>query len=456
MNFRAISILVSALAAGVVVSLFTWPPPAVERPVSLPPPVVDDAPDVDFRITNPSAVKYVPPKDRFDELQLCDKAVLFLLDSQESDGHWSSARTGAAKAFQNLNGDIGLTAIAAYVLMTSSTKDSPNPRAVAAGGKAVRWIESKMNADGTVGELNGPGEQVFSQFLAGAAFMQAAGMSTRESLRKEGQKVIAVSLMKMRAKNGGYGPDMNSVEPRMDVLTWAACICKFASNEGLYFELPQFGGAELPEPKDDKARDARYKAHRAAEDEILNNIRTGLKRLEAAGTSAPEGKSSGVFAQQPGGAADWNATIAGMLANFLISPQRSTVAPSLEFVFGPFDAKSENYPRIAEFVRWGERGEGYRSDVAWFGTFAVSYLFTDDKFQHKTWAGLMRPLLKSHQQPDGGWPVAGDDAQRGRVWRTAMHTLTLIQLAPPPPPPAPPEDTINTPAVPADPPPRAK
>src|SRR4029078_1652821 len=124
----------------------------------------------------------------------------------------------------------------------------------------------------------------------------------------------------------------------------------------------------------------------------------------------------GIFAATPGGEADWNATLAGMLANFLISPQRSTVTPSLDFIFGPLGAKTESYPRIAEMMRWGKHGEGYRAASAWFGSFAVSYLFTDDKFQPRTWVGVVKPILKEHQLPDGGWPVAGPDATRGRVW----------------------------------------
>lgn len=457
-NFRILSILATALVAGVVISVLTWPPPParvenkiennIENKERLKVPPVDDTPGIEFSLPHPSAVKYVAPKDRADELRHLDRAVLFLTDSQEDDGHWSSSRTGASGAYRNLNGDIGLTAIASYVLMSSSTKESPNQKAVAAGGKAIKWLQSKLNADGTLGELNGPGEQALSQLLGGAAFMQAAGMSTREMLRRDGQKIISVALLRMMAQNGGYGPDANSAEPRMDVMTWASCICKFASNEGMFFEVPQFGGADLPEPKDDKARDARYKAHRANEETIITNLRKGLKRLEAKGSTAPEGKSSGVFAAAPGGEANWDATVGGMLANFLINPQRSTVAPSLEFVFGEFDPKTESYPRIFSTMKLPEGNEGYHSDTAWFGSFAVSYLFTDDKYQHKSWVGNLKPMLRTQQQSDGGWPLVGPDAKRGRVWRTALHGLTLMQLAPPPPPPAPPTDAFSTPAVP--------
>lgn len=455
-NFRVLSILVTALVAGVLISVLTWPPPApvekssenkIDKKDAPKSPPSDDAPGVEFTLPNPSAAKYAPSKDRPDELQLCDKALLFIMDAQEEDGHWSSSRTGAGSAYSNLNSDIGLTALAAYVLMMSSTKENPNQKGVAAGARGVKWIQSKLNADGTVGQLNAPGEQTLSQLLSGLMFMQAAGMSTREGLRRDGQRLISVALLRMKAQKAGYGPDANSAEPRMDVMAWAACVYKFAANESIYFELPQFGGADLPEPKDEKARDARYKANRVNEEQIVENLRAGLKRLEAPGTTAPEGKSSGIFSESPGKPADWDATIAGMLANFLISPQRSTVQPSLDFVFGEFDPKTESYPRVFQKMRLPEGNDGYRTDTAWFGSFAVAYLFTDDKYQHKTWVGNLKPMIRTQQQPDGGWPAAGPDAKRGRVWRAAMHALTLMQLAPPPPPPTPPSDPAvpNTP-----------
>ena len=438
-SFKNFSIWIVSLTAGALVSYFVFPSggrtllkPLEKNTAQLP--------AGEFTIEHPLAAKYIPAIDRSSDMQMFDKAALFLMDAQDADGHWDSARTLASPEFQNVNGDIALTGIAAYVLMCTNTPATPNPEAVARGGKAMRWLESKLNADGSVGQSNGPGEQTVAQLMAGAAFMQAASMSTREELRQTAGKLMNVALLHMQAQNGGYGPSPNSAEPRADVLGLAAFVYKSASLDGY-----QFDGSK---PEDDVTRSARAKAQRAIEEQIVNSLRAGFKRLEIPAQSGDPKKGSGVFSNTPGGPPEWNATVACLLANFLINPQRSSVNPALDFVFGTFDAKAEGYPRIPETMRWGVKGEGYNAISTWFGTMAVVYLFTDDKYQHRSWTVTLREILQSKQAPDGGWTVAGDDALRGRVWRTALHAMTLILIAPMPPPPAPPADTINTPAVP--------
>src|SRR5688572_24698890 len=59
----------------------------------------------------PSAARYVPPAGLNVEMQAFEKAVLFLLDRQEPDGHWSAQKNGSAPEFQNENGDIALTSL---------------------------------------------------------------------------------------------------------------------------------------------------------------------------------------------------------------------------------------------------------------------------------------------------------------------------------------------------------
>lgn len=433
MNFRNFLIWIVSLAAGALGSYFYFPtgggaalktPDAVanvrrEKNASL-------DPVGEFTLAHPLAANYVPAKDRSSDMQMFDKAALFLMDAQDADGHWDSARTLAAPEFRNVNGDIALTGIAAYVLMCTNTPTTPNPEAVARGGKAVRWLESKLNADGTVGQPNGPGEQTIAQLMAGAAFMQAASMSTREGLRQTAGRLMSVALLRMKAKNGGYGPSPDSIEPRADVLGLAAFVYKSASLDGYQFELSKPDEAATPS--------ARAKLQRAAEEQIVNALRAGFQRLEIPAQSGDSKKGSGVFSNTPGGAPEWHATVACLLANFLINPQRSSVNPALDFVFGAFDAKAEGYPRIPATLRWGQKGEGYNALSAWFGTMAVVYLFTDDKYQHRSWTGALREILQVKQAPDGGWAVAGEDALRGRVWRTALHAMTLILIAPMPPP----------------------
>ena len=367
---------------------------------------------------NASALRYRAPKDRGDDMQMFDKAVLYLMDVQDPDGHIDSARTGAAPEFQNLNNDIALTSIAAWVMMGSSSAQNQNPEAVARARKAVRWLESKTQPDGTIGDVNGPGEAVLAQLFACDAFRMAVSYSTRESLRAETSRLNSVALRKMSAANGGYGSKANSAEPRADMIALASFVFKFAGYDGFKFDSV------------DTTKKPASKAAFPIEDEILDNLRAGMKRLE----SAP------VFAEKAGGPSDWRSTVCGMQAAFMINPSKTTVTPALEFVFGPFDKATESYPRVLQHVAWGKSGEGYDALALWQGSIAVVYMFTEDKYESKTWMGNVRSIFRTHQAPDGSWPVAGEDGKRGRAWRTGLHAMTLALIAPPPPPAAPPAD----------------
>ena len=386
---------------------------------------------------NASAAGYIAPKDRSMDMQLFDKALLYLLDVQEPDGHFDSAKTGAAPEFQNLNNDIVITAIAAWVLMGSSSGVNQNTDALAGARKARRWMESKIKPDGIIAD--GPGESALAQFFASDLFRLAASYSTRDSLRQTTNRLNSAALLKMKAKNGGYGLNADSAEPNAEMLGFAAFVYKFAGYDGFKFD------AYADENKKPDDKNTTTKTAFPIEDEILGNIRAGFKRLDSKAD-----KSGAIFAEKPEGPPDWRATVGGMQAMFMINPSRTTVTPALEFIFGPFDKQTESYPRILEHVSWGKNGEGYDAMMLWQGSIAVIYMFTDDKYESKTWVGNLRTILKDHQSSDGSWAVAGEDAKRGRVWRTGLHAMTMALTSPPPPPPAPPPDdqTINTPAVP--------
>ena len=389
---------------------------------------------------NASALKYQMPKERSLDMQLFDKALLYLMDVQDADGHFDSKKTGAAPEFQTLSNDIILTSVGAWVLMGSSVGVNQNPEAVARARKAIQWLESKLKPDGTIGDGDGPGETAAAQFFASDAFRLAVSYSTRESLRVETGHLNSVALRRMMAKNGGYGPSAKSDEPTADMLALASFVFKFAGYDGFKFD------AISPA---DKTVDEKTKNSKGAfpiEEEILDHLRAGFKRLDS-----KQDPAGAIFAEKAGGPSDWRSTVCGMQGIFMINPSRKTVTPALEFVFGPFDKKTESYPRVLEHVSWGKSGEGYDAIALWQGSIAVVYMFTEDKYESKTWIGNLRTMLKEHQSPDGSWAVAGEDAKRGRVWRTALHAMTLALTTPPPPPPAPPPDdaTTNTPAVPA-------
>ncbi len=484
-------------------------PDAASAPIARSSPLPVLAPDGSI-VQNASAAKYQAPNERSLDMQIFDKAVLYLMDVQEPDGHFDSAKTGAAPEFCNLNGDIALTALAAWAMMASSLGQSQNPVAIARARSAIRWMETKINPDATIGDVKGPGEPAIAQLLASHAFCMAIDYSTRESLRQNANRLNSYALLKMKAKNGGYGPGADSAEPRADVLALSAFVYKFATLVGFKFDAlskpakPALNALEAEAllgvgglltlvlivvlaVKARRARKfsfsllwlvlfvpaigllagggvalqaaARYaedlalyeknlnntKVTNAIEDDILATLRAGFARLDSKSEA-----TGAVFSATPGGPPDWRATVSGMQAMFLINSSRRSVNPALEFVFGPLDKKTESYPKILEHIAWGNGGDGYDAVTLWQGTIAVVYMFTEDKYESKTWAGNLRFILESHQGPDGSWPVAGVDARRGRVWRAALHAMTMCLTAPPPPPPAPPPDstTTTTPAVP--------
>ncbi len=372
-----------------------------------------------------TALIYKAPTDRSLDMQLFDKAVLYMMDVQEADGHIDSNRTGAAQEFRNRNNDIILTSVGAWIMMGSSSAANPNPEAVGRARKAIRWLEAQTQSDGTVGDVDGPGESALAQLLAADAFRLAVSYSTRDSLRQETSRLNSVALRKMGSKNGGFGTRANSDEPSADMIALASFVFKFAGYDGFKFD------AVTTENKTDG------KTAFPIEDEIIGNLKAGLKRLDSLAD-----KSGAVFAEKSGGPSDWRSTVCGMQGVFMINPSRATVTPALNFVFGDFDKATESYPRVLEHVRWGKNGEGFDALSLWQGSIAVVYMFTEDKYESKTWIGNLRKILVDHQGPDGSWAVAGEDAKRGRAWRTGLNAMTLALIAPPPPPPAPPADDV--------------
>src|ERR1043165_8535665 len=156
-------------------------------------------------LANPSAAKYVAPPDRHIDLQLYDKAVLYLMDVQEADGHFDSARAGAAPEFCNLNGDMACTALAAGVLMGASSGKSQKKDAVKCAKRAVKWMDSKLQPDGFIVDVQAPGEPVIAQLFATDTFRFATSYSTRDDRRELTNKLASAALLKMKAKSGGEG-----------------------------------------------------------------------------------------------------------------------------------------------------------------------------------------------------------------------------------------------------------
>jgi len=381
----------------------------------------------------PSAARYIPPQGLNVEMQAFEKAVLFLGDLQEADGHWSSKKHSQAPEFQNENGDIALTSLATYTLLLTARGKNVNRDAVARAKKGMEWLNARLQPDGRVALIDQPGEPVVAQLLAGMAFLQSATMSTRPELKQSGTRVVRYGIMEMASPEGGWGPTPKSKEIRADI----SALGVFVYRSGLLEDVKY---------SDSKERDV----IRKVENEIEKNIKNGMTRLL---TDAPS--MEGVYgAASDKRAPDWDATVGGLLGQVLMLVPPSKTQSTVRYVFGELDKATNRYVEIQKKMEWGAKGEGYRSQTLWLNTMAVIYLFGEQTFEFKTWSDVAKKDILEQQRRDGGWDVAGEDARRGEIWRAAMHAMAITLMAPQPPPPADPSlDPNGAPTDPGAPPP---
>lgn len=376
----------------------------------------------------PTAESYVPPEGRSPELQAFDRAALFLGAMQEEDGHWSAARSGAAPEFSGVNGDITCTALATYVMLCTSQGKVQNMAAIKRAKRGIEWLSTHIKPDGRIVQESPTGEPVVAQFISAMAFMQAATMSTRPKLREQSVALVRYAVVKMQSTAGGYGAFAKAPQCRADISGLATFVFKSALMEDIKFS----DGAATDVSK--------------LNTEIENNLRAGQQRLSA----DPEKKNGilqalGSMPPQKG-EPDWDATLCGITARTLLLATLTELRPAIAFMLQDYDAATTSYSGLKGRMEWGADGGSFRSLSLWQGTLSSVYLFTENANEGKAWNDAVRKVLLGHQSKNGSWPVAGEDAKRGTVWRASLHALSLILLAPPPPPPQPPTDNGTPPA----------
>jgi len=386
--------------------------------------------------SGPSAARYVPPAGLNVEMQAFEKAVLFLLDRQEPDGHWSAKKNGSAPEFQNENGDIALTSLATYTLLLTARGKNVNRYAVARAKKGMEWLNAKLQPDGRVAAVDQPGGPVVAQLMAGMAFLQSATMSTRTELKQSGTRVVRYGIMEMASPEGGWGPTPKSKEIHADISALGVFVYRSGLLEDVKFT-------------DAKERDK----IRKVETDIENSIKAGMNRLltkpeanleKKKDSTEPDDPLRGVYgARSDAREADWDATVGGLLGQVLMLVPPSKTQATVKFVFGELDKTTNRFPLIQQKMAWGEKGEGYRSQTLWLNTMAVIYLFGEQTFEFKTWSDIAKKDILEKQRADGGWDVAGEDAKRGEIWRAGMQAMAITLIAPQPPPPADPSTDPN-------------
>ena len=379
----------------------------------------------------PPASEYKAPPGRSPEMQAFDKAVLYLEATQERDGHWDAAKSGGSPEFSGLNGDIAITALATEALVRTSQGKIQDPAALAHAKRALEWLLNHTQPDGRVADESAPGEPVISQMFAANLYLQTSSMSTRPRLRDAATTTINYALKNMTASCGGYGAAPKSSTARSDITGLATYLFASARMESITFDSKDVAPPSPAVPTKVKP-----------DVELENNIKAGLKLL----MSDSEKKSHKYVAVSGDTQADWDSTLSGAMAQTLLLVTLSSMKNGMNFIYGDLDEKTQTYPTLQAHLQWGKSGEGYKAMSLWQGTIAMAYNYSDNTPQLKNWITAARAILFDHQSPDGSWPVAGPDTARGKIFRTALHALTLVWLAPPPQPaPPPPQDLVLPP-----------
>jgi hypothetical protein len=251
--------------------------------------------------------------------------------------------------------------------------------------------------------------------------LQAAAMSSRADLKEAAHQAVRYGLLKMSAKEGGFGQRPDDTLIRADMTALAAYVYQIGRMEDVRLTT----GSTKP--------GAALEAELALE----KHLRAGLKRLLV----NPEAKDGLFSMTSDERLPSWNATVFGMLAQVQLQFPGSASRPSAQYLYGT-PAADRSYPHLSAEVQWGEEGEGYSEHAAWMFTIASMYLFGSQTEQWLSWKAHYGGMLMAKQRPDGGW----NGGERGQAVRAAMHALTLTLLSPPPPPPEP--DPLPPPAVP--------
>lgn len=374
---------------------------------------------------------YKPAEDRSAEMQVFDKAILFLSAMQESDGHWSAARSGASPEFANVNGDITLTALITAALLDACSFSKSNPEALARAKKGIEWLNTRVRADGAIADEAATGEPVAAQLYAALTLLQAGDLSSRSTVRDNATKLCRYAVASLQAEPGGFGASKGAKATRADLTALATVM--FSQARAASVPIHELTG---------KTDEAETKLENDAQRKLERSIRNALQALRT------EPKTEGRLALssdklEP----SWDATVAGLLIDAAFVVQGPEVDNALDFILGAhFDssdpAKANGFPGIALHVKWGEKGAGFSSSSLHNGSWMIFYVFGTNLPVWAEWNKCVNETLTQHQSPDGGFDVAGADATLGRFYRTATCARVLALLAPPP---APPQPTQSTP-----------
>jgi hypothetical protein len=242
---------------------------------------------------------------------------------------------------------------------------------------AVDFLLRQVPDDGYVGKVDGSGMR--GQAIVTLALAQASGVETDQTRLKRTRAALgrlvdviqrAQDVTKDTANSGGWGIEPNSTDSDLSVTAWCVLGLRAAENSGIAVD--------------------KNRADRAA-GFVMACCQAG----------------QGEFASRPGADASASMTAAGVLALSLLDRAQSDAAtagarylvdhPATQATDTPYDAVY--FAAIAAFRSGGS---------TW----------------SEVWSRTSARLMALHDK-DGGWPAGASSQNPGRVYATAMATLTL-------------------------------
>lgn len=324
----------------------------------------------------------VPPK--LDES--VDRGLAYLAKQQRDDGWFDHQRRPEGKDTDASRHRRAITGLAALAFLSAGhTPDSRNARDAGRYGPVVsKAVDALVNAvpdDGYIGKLDE--KPMYTQAIVTLVIAQAHGVEPRADRRLKqhaalnrlvGVIVAAQAVKKQPVYAGGWRYNRDAPDSDLSLSGWNALALRAAQDVGI----------KVP----------------------ANALRRASQFVSKCHVKDQRG-----FAYQPGGPMQAGTTATGVLCRYLlekeIAPETTEAARSLS-------------GRLNEPKPFGEH--------PYYGMFYM--IQAAGQGDNDVWTQVGRPTLEKlikAQEADGGWPAnwPAESAEPGRVYRTAMATLSL-------------------------------
>jgi hypothetical protein len=311
------------------------------------------------------------------------KALLWLVNNQEPDGHWAVQKWEGRR---DEDANVGVTGLGLLALLGAGHTEKLGDHK-AAVRRAVLYLVSRQDARGMIGTNTGHEHGGgYNHAIAGLALAEAFGMARVGATGIAAQKAVDFSVQQFQTEYSGWRYRPGSSDADTSVTGWFIMQLKSASIAGLKVDARGYQGAiawldkvtELPGP-----------------------------------TTAYGGRAS----YQPGREPSSTMTAVALLGRQFMGFSRTE----------PVMVGAANH-LMDELPKWNG-GPAYMFYYWYYGTLCMFQMGGD---WWKAWNVAMRDMLVHHQidapndrRLDGSWDPIQDGEQGGRAYSTAICCLCL-------------------------------